>query len=54
MNISELEVGMRIVFIGGQRSHPISWVGPKFFHITLEDGRVSGPYPAELVARIEP
>jgi hypothetical protein len=53
MNISELEVGMRVVFIGGQRSHPVSFVGPKFFHIALDDGRISGPYPPELVAKVE-
>jgi hypothetical protein len=52
MNIGELEVGMRVTFIGGQRSWPVTFVGPKYFHIELDDGRVSGPYQPELVAAV--
>lgn len=52
MNILELEVGMRVKFIGGQLWHRISWVGPKYFHIETDRGD-SGPYQPELVAEVE-
>ena len=48
---SELAVGDLVTFTGDSAAYRVTFVGPKYFHIALGDGRVSGPYTTDLLAK---
>ena len=51
----ELAIGDLVTFKGDATAYAVTFVGPKYFHINLGDGRISGPYTANMLAeRIRP
>ena len=49
MRITELKVGDLVIFKGDAASYPVTFIGPKYFHVDIGHGRESGPYTPDLL-----
>lgn len=47
---ADLAEGDLVTFKGDSASYRVTFVGPKYFHIDLGDGRISGPYTTDLLS----
>jgi hypothetical protein len=52
IEISDVHVDDLVTFKGDSAAYPVTFVGPKYFHIDIGHGRISGPYTPDLLDEI--